>query len=56
VTFPAYEATTTGVRAAGDIDHIRAECLEHKRQRPNWDEAEAEAVMVRLRMLDLVIG
>lgn len=51
VTFPAYPATTTGVRAADDGDLVRIRA-ERDAWRQTWAD-EAEDVAVRLRVIAL---
>lgn len=48
VTYPAYEATTAGMRSA-DADALRSECVEWKRKR----DAIGDDVAVRARLVEL---
>jgi HK97 family phage prohead protease len=55
VTYPAYEAATTGLRSADGLDEIRASLAKHRAARPDADheqrkrQAHAAALAVRLK-------
>lgn len=51
VVFPAYDSTTTGLRAAGDLAEVRAA---HAAWRTGRHAAEAEAVAVRGRLVQIL--
>jgi HK97 family phage prohead protease len=55
VTYPAYEAATTGLRSVDGLDEIRASLAKHRAARPDPDheqrkrQAHAAALAVRLK-------